>query len=109
MEADPNALKVKGINHIEEIYHVVELILNSFNMVKYAAIIMTAIKIQMIISLFIHRGRNTSLVAESIFQDKFIPPTIDPGSNNTIPENIKTSLSFILYAGSASRALFPTK
>jgi len=106
---DPSALKVKGINHIEEIYQVITLMLNFLRETKYRVIIETAIKIHIIISLFIHRGRNTSLLAESIFQERFILPITDPGSKNTIPRNIKTSLSFILYVGSASKTLLPTK
>lgn len=106
---DPRALKVKGINHIEEIYQVIILMLNFLRETKYKVIIETAIKIHIIISLFIHRGRNTSLLVESIFQERFIPPIIDQGSKNTIPRNIKISLSFILYVGSASKTLLPTK
>jgi len=106
---DPRALKVKGINHIEEIYQVIILMLNFLRETKYKVIIETAIKIHIIISLFIHNGRNTSLLVESIFQERFIPPIIDQGSKNTIPRNIKISLSFILYVGSASKTLLPTK
>jgi len=106
---DPRALKVKGINHIEEIYQVIILMLNFLGETKYKVIIETAIKIHIIISLFIHRGRNTSLLVESIFQERFIPPIIDQGSKNAIPRNIKISLSFILYVGSASKTLLPTK
>lgn len=109
VDADPSTLKVKGINHIEEIYHVVKLMLNFFNTVKYIVIIVIARTIHTIINLFIQRGRKTRLLTESIFQDRFIPPIIDHGSKNAIPRNIKTSLSFILYAGSASKPLFPTK
>lgn len=109
VDADPSTLKVKGINHIEEIYHVVKLMLNFFNTVKYIVIIVIARTIHTIINLFIQRGRKTRLLTESIFQDRFIPPIIDLGSKNAIPRNIKTSLSFILYAGSASKPLFPTK
>jgi len=69
---------------------------NFLGEVKYKVIIKIAIIIHTIISLFIHRGKNTSLLVESIFQDRFIPPTIDHGSKTTIPKNIKISLSFIL-------------
>jgi len=108
-DADLSTLKVNGINHIEEIYHVAELILNFFNIVKYIVIIEIARKMHIMINLFIQNGRKTRLLTESIFQDRFIPPITDHGSKNAIPKNIKTSLSSILYAGSASKTLFPTK
>jgi len=109
VELDIRLLNVKGMNHIDATYQTILLTLSFLNLTKYVAIKIIARKMHVTISLFIQRGRNTSLFADIMFQERFIPPTIDHGSKNIIPATMKVSLSFILYIGSDLTILLPIK
>jgi len=109
VDFDIRLLNVYGINHIDARYQTILLGLSFFSFPKYVAIKIIARKIHTIISLFIHRGRNTRLLTDIMFQERFIPPRIDHGSKNIIPAAMKMSLSFILYIGSDLTILLATK